>query len=216
MTWVQDKAKEALQRIREAQEKQVYPYFKPFESGGLHTSIGGKELINFSSNDYLGLTTHPKVKEASIEAVKKYSCGLSSSRVQATTVAHVELEERLAKWFGYEACLLFTTGYQAMVGLIAAIFSRKWDSFSGFETFLILPAVFLSGTFFPLSAVPEGAWQTAFQLNPIFYLVDGFRWGVLGASDASPLVSAGVAVVALLVLLAVASRLLATGYKLKP
>jgi len=104
----------------------------------------------------------------------------------------------------------------SMVGLIGAIFSRKWDSFSGFETFLILPAIFLSGTFFPLSAVPDGAWQTAFQLNPIFYLVDGFRWGVLGASDADPLVGAGVAIVALLLLLLAAGRLLATGYKLKP
>lgn len=102
------------------------------------------------------------------------------------------------------------------IGLIAAIFSRKWDSFSGFETFLILPAVFLSGTFFPLSAVPEGAWQTVFQLNPIFYLINGFRWGVLGVSDADPWVCAGVALAALSILLVAASRLLASGYKLKP
>ncbi len=157
MTWVQDKAKEALQRIREAQEKQVYPYFKPFESGGLHTSIGGKELINFSSNDYLGLTTHPKVKEASIEAVKKYSCGLSSSRVQATTVAHVELEERLATWFGYEACLLFTTGYQAMVGLIAALGDK--------DTTLVLDnlahACILDGSFLA-AGVPRNGCEIRF------------------------------------------------------
>ena len=121
MSWVTEKAKKGLERIREAQDKQVYPYFKPFESGGLHTTIDGKPIVNFSSNDYLGLTTHPKVKEASIEAVKKFSCGLSSSRVQATTTAHVELEERLADWFGYEACLIFTTGYQAMVGTIMSL-----------------------------------------------------------------------------------------------
>ena len=157
MTWVQDKAKEALLRIREAQEKQVYPYFRPFESGGLHSSIDGKPVINFSSNDYLGLTTHPKVKEASIEAVKKYSCGLSSSRVQATTVAHVELEQRLASWFGYESCLLFTTGYQAMVGLIAALGDK--------DTTLVLDnlahACILDGSFLA-AGVPRNGCEIRF------------------------------------------------------
>jgi 8-amino-7-oxononanoate synthase len=120
MAWIHDKAQTELKRIDLAREKQVYPYFRKFESGGLHTTIDGKPIVNFSSNDYLGLTTHPKVKEAAKKAVDKYSCGLSSSRVQATTIAHVELEERLAAWFGYPKCLLFTTGYQAMVGTIAA------------------------------------------------------------------------------------------------
>ncbi|MEM6958736.1 MAG: aminotransferase class I/II-fold pyridoxal phosphate-dependent enzyme, partial [Myxococcota bacterium] len=120
-SWVQRKAHDALERIRLAKEQQVYPFFKPFESGGLHTTVNGRPIVNFSSNDYLGLTTHPKVKEASKAAVEQFSCGLSSSRVQATTTAHVELEERLANWFGYEACLTFTTGYQAMVGTMMSL-----------------------------------------------------------------------------------------------
>ncbi|MEM7604867.1 MAG: pyridoxal phosphate-dependent aminotransferase family protein [Myxococcota bacterium] len=120
-SWVQRKAYDALERIRLAKEQQVYPFFKPFESGGLHTTVNGRPIVNFSSNDYLGLTTHPKVKEASKAAVEQFSCGLSSSRVQATTTAHVELEERLANWFGYEACLTFTTGYQAMVGTMMSL-----------------------------------------------------------------------------------------------
>ena len=143
MSWIDDKAYAELARIREAKDKQVYPYFKPFESGGLHSSIGGRPVVNFSSNDYLGLTTHPKVKEASKAAVDLFSCGLSSSRVQATTTAHVELEERLADWFGFEACVLFTTGYQAMVGTIMSLADK--------DTSLILDnlshACILDGTF---------------------------------------------------------------------
>jgi 8-amino-7-oxononanoate synthase len=143
MSWIDDKAHSELARIREAREKQVYPYFRPFDTGGLHTSIAGKPVVNWSSNDYLGLTNHPKVKEASKKAVDKFACGLSSSRVQATTTAHVELEERLATWFGYEKCLLFTTGYQAMVGAIMALADK--------DTTLILDnlshACILDGTF---------------------------------------------------------------------
>ena len=120
-SWVDEKAHTELARVRLAREKQVYPYFREFERGGLHTSIAGKEIINFSSNDYLGLTNHPKVKEAAKAAVDKYACGLSSSRAQATTVEHVELEKRLAAWFGFPACLMFTTGYQARLGTIAAL-----------------------------------------------------------------------------------------------
>ena len=121
MSWIDEKAHTELARIREAKEKQVYPYFREFEKGGLHTSVSGQPIINFSSNDYLGLTNHPKVKEAAKKAVDKYACGLSSSRPQATTTEHVELELRLAKWFGFDTCLLFTTGYQAMLGTIVAL-----------------------------------------------------------------------------------------------
>jgi glycine C-acetyltransferase len=157
VSWIDEKAHAELARIREARERQVYPYFREFETGGLHTSIGGKPIINFSSNDYLGLTNHPKVKEAARRAVDKYACGLSSSRVQATTVEHVELERRLAKWFGYEKCLMFTTGYQAMLGTIVSLADK--------DTTLILDsyshACILDGTF--LSAgVPGRAPEVRF------------------------------------------------------
>src|SRR6187431_1032970 len=112
MSWIDDKAQAGLAQlhVRELQQVQLYPYCRPFETGGLHTSINGFPIVNFSSNDYLGLTNHPKVKEAAKVAVDSFGCGLSSSRMQATTTAHVELEERLAKWFGFPSCLLFTTG----------------------------------------------------------------------------------------------------------
>ncbi|HEX6242996.1 MAG TPA: aminotransferase class I/II-fold pyridoxal phosphate-dependent enzyme, partial [Polyangiales bacterium] len=143
MSWIDEKAHAELARVREAREKQVYPLYRAFEKGGLHTSIAGKPVVNFSSNDYLGLTEHPKAKEAAKQAIDRYACGLSSSRAQATTVAHVELEERLAAFFGYEAALTFTTGYQAMVGAIEALADQ--------DTTLVLDnlshACILDGTF---------------------------------------------------------------------
>ncbi len=143
MSWIDDKAHEGLARVREAREMGVYPFFRPFETGGLRTTVAGHAFVNFSSNDYLGLTTHPLVKEAAKRAVDVFACGLSSSRVQATTTMHVELEERLARYFGFEKALITTTGYQAMVGTIMSLADR--------DTSLILDnlshACILDGTF---------------------------------------------------------------------
>lgn len=157
MSWIDDKAHTELARVREAKDNQVYPYFREFESGGLHTRIGGKPVINFSSNDYLGLTNHPRVKEASKRAIDKYACGLSSSRPQATTSEHVVLEKRLAQWFGFDSCLTFTTGYQAMLGTISALADK--------DTTLVLDsyshACILDGTFLA-AGVPGRAPEVRF------------------------------------------------------
>lgn len=161
MSWIKEKAHAELARIREAKEKQVYPFFRPFESGGLHTTIAGKPLVNFSSNDYLGLTNHPKVKEAAKAAIDRYACGLSSSRVQATTVAHVELEERLANYFKFPACLVTTTGYQAMVGSIMSL--------ADVDTTLVLDqlshACILDGSFLAAGVPKNGAEIRFFNHN---------------------------------------------------
>jgi glycine C-acetyltransferase len=121
LSWIDVKAHAELARVRKAKDAQVYPYFRRLETGGLHTRIAGAPVINFSSNDYLGLTNHPKVKEAAKRAVDQFACGLSSSRPQANTREHEVLEERLAKWMGFDSCLLFTTGYQAMLGTLVAL-----------------------------------------------------------------------------------------------
>lgn len=161
MSWIDEKAHTELARVREAKEKQVYPYFREFEKGGLHTRVNGNPIINFSSNDYLGLTNHPKVKEAAKKAVDNYGCGLGSSRPQATTREHVELEKRLAKWFGYEKCLLFTTGYQAMLGTIAALADK--------DTTLVLDsyshACILDGTFLAAGTPGRGPEVRFFNHN---------------------------------------------------
>ena len=157
MSWIDDKAHAELARIRDAKEQQVYPLFRAFESGGLHTTLAGKPIVNFSSNDYLGLTNHPKAKEAAKAAVDRYAMGLSSSRPQATTVAHVELEERLAKFFGFESALTFTTGYQAMVGAIM--------TYADSDTTLVLDnlshACILDGTFLA-AGTPKRAPEVRF------------------------------------------------------
>ncbi|MGO9837585.1 MAG: aminotransferase class I/II-fold pyridoxal phosphate-dependent enzyme [Polyangiaceae bacterium] len=121
VSWIEAKAHAELARVRQAKDNQVYPYFREFETGGLHATIAGRSVTNFSSNDYLGLTNHPKVKDAARLAIDAYGCGLSSSRPQATTREHARFEERLAKWMGFERCLTFTTGYQAMLGTLAAL-----------------------------------------------------------------------------------------------
>ncbi len=157
MSFIDDKAHAELARVRQAKEKQVYPYFREFELGGLHTRIAGRDVINFSSNDYLGLTNHPKVKEAAKRAIDKYACGLSSSRPQATTRDHVELEARFAKWAGFEKCLLFTTGYQAMLGTIVSLADK--------DTTVVLDAYshacILDGTFLA-AGVPKNGPEIRF------------------------------------------------------
>lgn len=157
MSWIDEKAHNELARVRLARQKQVYPYFREFQAGGLHTRIDDKPIVNFSSNDYLGLTNHPKVKEAAKAAVEKYACGLSSSRVQATTTEHVVLERRFAKWFGFDRCLLFTTGYQAMLGALVSLADK--------DTTLVLDAYshacILDGTFLA-AGVPKNGPEVRF------------------------------------------------------
>jgi glycine C-acetyltransferase len=143
--WARAKAKTELERVRRARRDQVYPLFREFEAGGLHTAIAGKPVTNFSSNDYLGLTNHPNVKEAAKRAVDKYGLGLSSSRPQATTTEHVELEARFAKWLGFESCLLFTTGYQAMLGTLVALADKDTTlALDAYSHACILDGAFLS------------------------------------------------------------------------
>ncbi len=114
-------------------------------------------------------------------------------------------------WFVAAALLLF-----ASAGVIAAILSAKWDGLSAKETFVLIPLIFLSGTFFPVSAVPEGAWRTAFQLNPIYYLVDGFRFAMTGRAGADPWTGAAVSAGAAVAVFAVALALFRSGYRIKP
>jgi len=113
-------------RADEVKATGCYPYFRAIEENeGPVVSIEGRKIIMAGSNNYLGLTAHPKVKEAAIEAVKKYGTGCSGSRYLTGTLdLHIELEERLAKFFQKDAVLLFSTGYMAGQGIIPTLAHR--------------------------------------------------------------------------------------------
>ncbi len=104
----------------------LYPYFRPLERNeGPVVMLEGREVIMAGSNNYLGLTAHPKVKEAAIKALDKYGTGCSGSRYLTGTIdLHIELEDKLAKFFGKEACLLFSTGFQTAQGVIPTLLNR--------------------------------------------------------------------------------------------
>jgi 8-amino-7-oxononanoate synthase len=103
-----------------------YPYFTPIQSQqDTEVIIDGRPTIMIGSNNYLGLTTHPKVKEAAIAAIKKYGSSCSGSRfLNGTIDLHIELEDRLARFTGNEAAQVFSTGYQTNLGTIAALAGR--------------------------------------------------------------------------------------------
>jgi 8-amino-7-oxononanoate synthase len=113
-------------RADEVKAAGFYPYFREIEENeGPVVHIEGKKVVMAGSNNYLGLTAHPKVKEAAINAIKKYGTGCSGSRYLTGTIdLHVELEEKLAKFFNKEAVLLFSTGYQTAQGIIPTIVHR--------------------------------------------------------------------------------------------
>ena len=101
----------------------LYPYFHVVESEqSPEVIIEGRKMIMLGSNNYLGLTNHPKVKEAAIEAVRKYGSGCAGTRLlNGNLDIHVKLEEKLASFFRKEAALTFSTGYQTNLGIITSL-----------------------------------------------------------------------------------------------
>jgi len=113
-------------RADEVKAAGFYPYFRAIEENeGPEVMIEGQKKIMAGSNNYLGLTNHPKVKEAAQKALDKYGTGCSGSRYLTGTLdLHEQLEEKLAKFFGKEAVLLFSTGYQTAQGIIPTLVQR--------------------------------------------------------------------------------------------
>jgi 8-amino-7-oxononanoate synthase len=113
-------------RAREVMAMGVYPYFRVISSApGTVVTVEGQELIMIGSNNYLGLTDHPKVIEAAADACKRYGSGCTGSRfLNGTLDLHVELEERLAKFMKRPAVLVFSTGFQTNLGTISCLVGR--------------------------------------------------------------------------------------------
>src|SRR5678810_1106665 len=89
-------------------------------------TFDGKKVINLASNNYLGLTTHPRLREAALEATRKYGVGSGSVRtISGTMTLHMELEERIARFKNVEACVVFQSGFAANAGTVAAILTPE-------------------------------------------------------------------------------------------
>jgi len=104
----------------------LYPYFRPIESDqDTEVTIEGHKVLMLGSNNYLGLTNHPEVKAAAIEAINRYGTGCAGSRfLNGTLRIHIQLEEELAAFTGKEAALLYSTGFQVNQGVISALAAR--------------------------------------------------------------------------------------------
>ncbi len=113
-------------KAREIQAAGLYPYFKPIsDSEDTTVVIEGQKRIMLGSNNYLGLTHHPKVLEAASRALSRYGSGCTGSRfLNGTLDLHGQLESALAAFLGKEDCLVFSTGYQANLGLISGLIGR--------------------------------------------------------------------------------------------
>jgi len=113
-------------KAREIQAAGLYPYFKPIsDSEDTAVVIEGQKRIMLGSNNYLGLTHHPKVLEAAGRALHRYGAGCTGSRfLNGSLDLHGQLEASLAEFLGKEACLVFSTGYQANLGLISGLIGR--------------------------------------------------------------------------------------------
>ena len=132
--------------------------------------------------------------------------------VLAVTVWFVDLQLAAPAWVF--AFALLGSALLGALGLVAGIWADKFDQIAAFQNFVILPLTFLSGVFYSIRSLPE-VWQTVTHLNPFFYMIDGFRYGFFGVSDASPLASLVVVAVSLLLLSGACLLMLRSGYKLR-
>lgn len=112
--------------VKNAKESGIYPFFIPLtENEGTEARFHDHRLIMCGSNNYLGLTTHPKVKEAAIQAIKRYGTSCTGSRfLNGTLELHEQLEHELAAWTGKDAALCFSTGMQVNLGTVSALIGR--------------------------------------------------------------------------------------------
>lgn len=107
--------------------KGVYPYFRCIDSEqDTEVTMSGRKVLMFGSNSYLGLTNHPRIKEAAIEAVRKYGTGCAGSRfLNGTLDIHLQLENELAEFVGKDEALVYSTGFQVNLGVLSCLTGRR-------------------------------------------------------------------------------------------
>jgi 8-amino-7-oxononanoate synthase len=112
--------------VKEAKESGIYPYFIPLdENEGTEVLYDDRRVIMCGSNNYLGLTTHPKVREAALDAIERYGTSCTGSRfLNGNMSLHEKLEEEIADWVGKDSALVFSTGMQVNLGTISAVVGR--------------------------------------------------------------------------------------------
>ena len=112
--------------VKEAKESGIYPYFIPLdENEGTEVIYNGRHIIMCGSNNYLGLTTHPKVRQAAVDALERYGTSCTGSRfLNGNMTLHEKLEDEIADWVGKDASLVFSTGMQVNLGTISALVGR--------------------------------------------------------------------------------------------
>jgi 8-amino-7-oxononanoate synthase len=121
-----DKCRTMTERVAQARAEDAYCYFRTIESAqDPEVVVGGRTVVMLGSNNYLGLTNHPKVKEAAIKAVHQFGTGCAGSRLLNGTLAvHEMLEEKLARFTGKSAAVTFSTGFQVNLGVISCLLHR--------------------------------------------------------------------------------------------
>jgi len=112
---------------QQVKAKGVYPYFRCIESEqNTEVIMSGKKVLMFGSNSYLGLTNHPKVIEAAVEATRKYGTGCAGSRfLNGTLDLHLQLEKELAEFVGKEDAIIYSTGFQVNLGVVSCVTGRE-------------------------------------------------------------------------------------------
>jgi len=137
------------------------------------------------------------------------ACGLAVWLASIPFVSVPVVSPLWAISFGLMACLIL-----GALGLIAALYAEKWDHVAAFQNFLINPLTFLAGVFYSVQILPD-QWQFISHLNPFFYLIDGFRFGVFGQSDVSPWLSASICGASTALLLVLTHQLIASGWRIR-
>lgn len=112
------------------------------------------------------------------------------------------------------AFALLGSAFLGTFGIIAGIWADRFDQMAVFQNFIIMPLSFLSGVFYSIHSLPP-FWQKVSQLNPFFYMIDGFRYGFFGKGDVSPLISLTIVGASFLVLALLTLKMLKSGYKLR-